>query len=106
VTYVRFALVGEGGTDYALIPPLRRLIISEGALEVSGVAPDFRRLPDPVAPDVPSKLSAAAQLEPGANLLFVHRDADDPDPQPRRQEIEAAREEVGLDRACVAVVPI
>jgi hypothetical protein len=104
--YIHFVFVGEGSTDEGLVPHLEDLCIEAGADEVSGIAPDFSRLPRKVGKDVASKVAAALVLEPAANLLFVHRDADSRDPEPRHKEINNAVSELRVDVPYVAVVPV
>ncbi|MEW5930701.1 MAG: hypothetical protein AB1941_24840 [Gemmatimonadota bacterium] len=103
---IHFVLVGEGTSDDGLIPHLETLCIHLGADEVTGTAIDFRRLDQPVGHSLQAKLGAAVQLEPAANLFFLHRDADSPDPAPRRAEIVDAVGAVGLPQAWVAIVPV
>jgi hypothetical protein len=45
-------------------------------------------------------------LEPGANLIIIHRDSDARDPEARYAEIAAAVASVGLTTPWVAVVPV
>lgn len=109
MTYVHFVLVCEGTSDEALVEHLEKLLIWAGASEVSGVAFDPGRLPEAISRNVVAKLDAAVRLEPGANLIFVHRDADDGDPTPRLTEIQAAIAESAEQlqgRPCIAVVPV
>src|SRR4028119_872308 len=103
---IYFLFIGEGSSDEALVPHLEDICIRAGADEVSGVAPDFARLGRKVGHDVASKLEAALLLEPTANLLFVHRDADSRDPEPRREEIERAIERHAIQVSHVCVVPV
>lgn len=102
---LRFLLVSEGSSDEGLVPHLQALCLSAGASEVSGVAPDYGLLPDFVSRDVRSRLAAGLRLEPNVDLVFVHRDADARDAEPRYVEIRAAAEAVGVP-IWVAVVPI
>ena len=103
---VHFVFIGEGSSDEGGIPHLESLCIEAGAIEVTGVAPDFRRLPDSVGHDVEAKLRAALSLEPEANLVFVHRDADARVGSARYTEIEAAVAACGCVQPVVCVVPI
>lgn len=103
---IHFVLIGEGVSDDGLVPHLENLCIDLGADEVTGIAIDFRRLDQPVGHSVDAKLSAAVQLEPEANLFFIHRDADDPDPGPRYTEISHAVGVVGLSAQWVGLVPV
>lgn len=104
--YVQFVLVCEGPTDIPLQEHIRKLLVWVGAGEVVGAAPNFKRLRGFSGHDVESKLRAAIQLEPGANLIIIHRDSDSRDPEPRHDEIEAAVRSIGVTRETVAVVPV
>jgi len=103
---IHFGFVGEGTSDDGLIPHLENLCIALGADEVTGTAIDFQRLDKRVGHTVKGKLTAALQLEPNANLWFIHRDADSRDPQVRYDEISAAAIECELSREWVAIVPV
>ncbi|HEY0511655.1 MAG TPA: hypothetical protein VGH73_07115 [Thermoanaerobaculia bacterium] len=103
---IHFVLVGEGPSDEGLIPHLENLCIELGATEVTGTAPDFQRLESPIRKTVIDKLQAALQLEPTANLFFVHRDADSKNPVPRYTEISTAAGICDLKASWVAVVPV
>ena len=103
---IHFILVGEGTSDDGLIPHLENLCIDLGADEVTGTGVDFRRLDQPVGHSLEAKLGAAVQLEPEANLFFVHRDADSPDPAPRYAEIASAVAAVEVAQEWVALVPV
>lgn len=105
MTWVRFVLVGEGNLEGALVDHLERLLIWVGASEVSGVWPDLSRVRG-VGADVASKIRAAQILEPGANLIFVHRDADSRDATNRRTEILDALTQAAPAMRSVPVVPI
>jgi hypothetical protein len=104
--YVHFVFIGEGPSDDGIIPHLESLCIDAGADEVTGVAPDFRRLPGSVGRSVDAKLRAGLILEPEANLVFVHRDADGRDGSARYTEITAAAAGCDSTRPVVCVVPI
>lgn len=103
---VHFVLIGEGSSDESLIPHLENLCIDCGADEVTGIAPDLRRLPYPVGHSVEEKLRTILRLEPAANLIFIHRDADSRDAQPRQVEIAQAVNACKLDKVWVAIVPV
>jgi hypothetical protein len=103
---IHFVLVGEGSSDDGLIPHLENLCILLGADEVTGTTIDFGRIDQPVGHTVKAKLRAAIQLEPGANLFVLHRDADSTDPTSRFVEIRSAVEATGLAVEHVALVPI
>lgn len=103
---VHFLFVGEGPTDNGLVPHLEALCVKAGAIEASSVIPDFRRLPANVGHAVCDKVEAALTLEPGANLIFVHRDADSRDAEPRREEITMQLARVANAPTHVPVVPV
>jgi hypothetical protein len=103
---IHFVLVAEGGSDEGLIGPLENLCIDCGATEVTGTAPDFGRLRHSVGHAVLDKVRAAVELEPSANLFFIHRDADSPDPAPRYLEIAEVVASASLGEAWVLVVPV
>lgn len=103
---VHFVLVGEGTTDDGLVPHLENLCIDLGADEVTGTTIDFRRLDQPVGHSVNAKLRAAVQLEPDANLIFIHRDADSSDSAQRYTEIATAVGAVALSQEWVGLVPV
>jgi hypothetical protein len=98
---VRFLLVGEGATDLRLAPILQSVCVVCGAAEASGIAPDLGRLPTRVGKTVRAQVEAALSLEPDANVVFVHRDADDRSSDKRRAEIDK-----GVSGIPVPVVPI
>lgn len=103
---IHFVLAGEGPSDDGLIPHLETLCIELGASEVTGTALDFQRLERPIRRTVLAKLQAALQLEPTANLFFIHRDADRQDPTPRYDEIRDAVGRCGLAKPYVPLVPV
>lgn len=103
---VRFLFVGEGSSDNALTDHLERCCILAGADEASSVAPDLSRLPKHIGHTVTAKLRAALQLEPAVDFVFLHRDADSRDPEPRHDEIYRAVQEVAATPSYVAIVPV
>lgn len=103
---IRFVLISEGSTEHGLVPHLTQLCIAVGADEVSGVVPAFERLRVPVRHDLVLRLQAVRQLEPTANLCFVHRDADGDDAAPRHHEIEQAVKQSATPQMHIALVPI
>lgn len=102
---IHFVLISEGSSDNGLVDHLERLCIAYGAEEATGSPLDFRRLPT-VERTVAGKLRAAIQLEPNANLIFIHRDADSRDATRRYAEISEAVEDCALLTEWVAVVPV
>jgi hypothetical protein len=97
--------VGEGPSDEALVERIEELCLRAGADEVAGVAPDLRRH-SRKSSTVSEKIAHVLQLEPDANLVFAHRDADTQDPAPRRSEVTEAFRGVGVEQPHVAVVPV
>jgi hypothetical protein len=100
---VVFVLVCEGTSDAGLVPHLRDLCVRCGATEAIGSAPDMTRLRNPPE-GLRDRLTAALDLEPSANLVFAHRDADEPTEDRRIAEIETASQ--GLRARTVPVVPV
>ncbi len=100
---VHFVLVCEGLSDAGLLEHLRDLCVECGADEATGSAPDLARLPRPPS-NLAGRIRAALALEPSANLLFVHRDADSPDETMRVEEITRASQ--GLQVRFVPVIPV
>lgn len=106
VVYIRFLFVGEGPFDEHLVTHLRRCCILAGADEAEDVTVPSSRLEDRIGRTVANKLRYALEVEPNVNLIFVHRDADSLDPEPRYEEIREAIQAVGHVPVYVAVVPI
>jgi hypothetical protein len=102
---VYFVLVAEGSSDRGIVRHIETLCIDAGAEEVSGIAPDFSRLPG-IGNSLRDKLHAAVELEPSANPIFIHRDADSRDHRPRHDEIRNAVQDNEVRRPSVAVVPV
>jgi len=98
--------VGEGTIDDGLIRPLEKLCILCGSDEASGTAVDWQLLSEKPPRAVAERVRAARKIEPTANLVFVHRDADAPDPEPRLEEIREALETLELTIPGVPVVPV
>jgi hypothetical protein len=101
---VRFVLVCEGASDSGLAVHLQILCVECGASEAIGTAPDFSLLPNPPGHDVKSRITAALRLDPAANLVFVHRDADGRTERRRLREITGASET--FDVPIIPVIPI
>lgn len=101
-----FVFVGEGSTDSALVSHLEDLCVLCGAGEATGIAPDLGRLREKVGRTVGAQVEAAVALEPNANLIFVHRDADSADSEPRYREIDTAFEDLDVVQRGVPVVPV
>jgi hypothetical protein len=103
---LHFILVSEGSSDENIIPHLRNLLVSCGAQEASGTAPDYGRLPTAVSRDIESKIRAALTLEKNVDLLFIHRDADGPNSEPRREEISLGVSVANYNGKWIALVPV
>lgn len=103
---VHFLLVCEGASDGALVPHLRSLLVDCGAREATGTAPDFGQLGQRVSRDIGTRVRVALQLEGHVDLLFVHRDADSPDPERRYDEISRGLAQAGYANAWIGVVPV
>ncbi len=102
---IRAVYVTEGSSDTKLKKPLEALLISAGAENAVVRCPDLARLPRPPGRRLVDKIAMSLKLEPDANLLFVHRDADGPDPKRRYQEIEHAITQLNAP-PLVCVVPV
>jgi hypothetical protein len=103
---VHFVFIGEGSSDSKLVSHLENLCIELGVDEVTGIAADFARLPNPPGKTLESQLQLARHLEPTANLFFLHRDADSRNAETRYQEITKAVQVGRFDQAWTAVVPV
>jgi len=103
---IRFALVTEGSSDRGLVAHLEDLCVRAGAVEVEGVAPDLAALPEPPGKKVADQVRAALQLVPGAQLVFVHRDADHADDVLAQRDIAGGIAKVEGCPPHVPVVPI
>ena len=106
--YLRFTLVSEGTTDENLVPILEWAIREQGVPVAQGYFARWHLLPKKPT-TVAEKIVAGLELQE-CDILFVHRDADSLDPNPRRQEIQNAVNEVSvsgqLTIPSVLVVPI
>lgn len=96
---LQFALIREGTSDDGLIPHIRDLLVRAGAPAVFGAARQYKGSTKERLQQVLSEPST-----PG--LIFVHRDADAADPEPRHEEIANAAIELSCSEKVVAVVPV
>lgn len=103
---VRFLLVSEGSSERPLVAHLEVLCVRAGADVATGVAPDLSRLHPPPGRRLDQKLAAALRLEPDADLVFVHRDADRAGREARVGEIEDAVTAAAISTATVPVIPV
>ena len=103
-----FTLLADGPSDAALIPILRWSLRQHMQLTtIQSEWADLRRLPNPPR-DLPGRILEALKLYP-CDVLFVHRDAENQNPDLRYREIEEAMERVAAEigRKCyVCVVPV
>lgn len=95
---ITFAFLREGTSDDGLLPHLRELVVRAGAAAAIGSSRDYKGSTE--------ERLRRVQAE-GANLhiVFVHRDADSADGEPRREEVRQAAASVGLP-AVISVVPV
>lgn len=104
--FIRFLFIGEGPFDEHLVPHLRRCCVFAGAAEAEGVTIPWSRIGDRIGRSVAAKVEFGLGSEPSVNLLFIHRDADSQDPEPRHEEIREAVETASSTVPYVAVVPV
>lgn len=103
---IRFAFIGEGASDTALVVPLRKLCSQCGIDDAIEVSLDWTQLGTEVGHSIQKRVRAVLSQIPDIDLLFIHRDADARDPTARYSEIAEAMESLGVSRPYVAVVPI
>ena len=103
---INIMFVCEGGTDSALLQHLEALCVRSGADEVTGIYPDLGLLPQRVGKSISEKVRAALQLEPNIDIIFIHRDSDSSDPEPRYREINREMHKVGSGHNYVSVIPV
>lgn len=96
---VQFALLCEGTSDAALVAVLRRLLLEAGADSAIGEA-------IPLTGTIRRKFEHLIAGGKPPQLVFVHRDSDTRDPEPRYDEIRHGAEEAGWSGPVVCVVPI
>lgn len=96
---VKFVLLCEGTSDSPLVDVLRSLLVQAGASAASGE-------PIPITGTVESKVRNLLASKPEVDLVFVHRDADSRDPEPRYQEIQSGVADGGWTKDLVCVVPV
>ena len=102
---VRFVLLSEGTSEEPLVPHLETLCLLAGADEAAGSFPRLDMLPNPGGRTVAEKLVTARNLEPTADLFFVHRDANSAGREARLAEIASAFDETGPQLPWVGVIP-
>ena len=96
---MKLMLVCEGSSDAALLPHIRDLVAGHTQADFES---DFwyqgRRLAD--------KIRNGFNRLGECDLLFVHRDADNDDPEERYREIADAVRDVGYGGPWVGIVPV
>lgn len=98
-----YTLTGEGSSDRRLMRPIDWLIARTTEEPFRGQWADPRALRAP-GRALDAKIPAVLEEFP-CDVLFVHRDADGPDYEPRVQEIATAIEAVG-GHTHVKVIPV
>lgn len=103
---INFLYICEGSSDSSLIDHIKSTLIECGADEADGECPDFSIFPKPVGRDVKSKVDAALKYRPGANCIFIHRDADNAGVDVRKEEILNATKHINKNIKVVPIIPI
>ena len=96
---VRFLLICEGSSDTALVLHIQRLLIHCGASEADGTASYRGR-------SISEKIRLGLQQYGAADLLFIHRDADNAGADARYTEIERGVSGAGYRGDWVGIVPV
>jgi hypothetical protein len=103
---VSFILIAEGSSDLRLVEHIERILIEEGFEEARGEAPDLGRFQQPIGTTVKEKLQAVVKYFPSAEIVFIHRDADNAGVEARRGEIMAAALGVISMDKIVPIIPV
>ncbi|HHQ4575230.1 TPA: hypothetical protein ACSPZW_001751 [Aeromonas hydrophila] len=101
---INFILICEGSSDSSLVEHLESLLIECGATEVSGDCPDLSRLPNPPGKVVRDMVNAAIKLNPIADIIFIHRDADNAGIEDRLNEIVEHTAHI-VDKKIIPIIP-
>ena len=97
---MNFLLVCDGKSDTLLVNHIQLLLIECGYTEPNGDAWYL-------AGRLTKKVRHALESSGGVDLLFVHRDAENPrNTEARYREIQTAITKVGYCGPCVAIVPV
>jgi hypothetical protein len=96
---MQYTLLAEGSTDEVLLPLLDWTLRSQGALQFNG---EFAM---PKTKGLAGRIKQTLEDYP-CDLLFVHRDADSRQADPRYEEIHKALAELDRPTPAVCVVPI
>ncbi|UYG07542.1 hypothetical protein [Halomonas sp. M4R1S46] len=101
---INFILTCEGTSDANLVEHLKNLLIQRGADEVSGQHADLSILRKPPGGSVREKLNAINELYPEANVVFIHRDADNQGAEERANEIKEQSE--NFPKTTIPLIPV
>jgi hypothetical protein len=103
-----FTLLSDGPSDRALVPIIRWTLRQQAGADCTfnGGWADLRRL-RLVPRELHARLETAVDLYP-CDILFIHRDAEAPEPQSRFEEITRALDKARLPEhvSNIAVVPV
>lgn len=106
MTLLTYTLVADGPSDRCLLPIINWTIAnapSHEELSIDSQFADFRDAPE-TPQSLTEKIRRAVQEYP-CDVLFVHRDAEREEPARRRDEIEQAAREAGVNTV-VCIVPV
>ena len=102
---IRVLFLGEGSSDNGLITHIESVAVSIG-IDVLVSAPELARLPRPPGHSVAAKLTAVRDMGGIYELVVIHRDSDNVQPQERRNEVAQAIESCMPHVEHIAVVPV
>lgn len=97
--------LADGSSDEPLGDHLEYLCAIRNVV-IQITTPDLRMLPNPPGLRIADRLTAVIGLDVDPDIIFVHRDAENQDPNLRYKEIQDAIDRVGSDLPTVAVVPV
>lgn len=106
MTLLTYTLVADGPSDRCLLPLINWTLANAPSLEGLSIDAQFADFRD--APETPQSLAERirrAVQEYPCDVLFVHRDAEREEPSRRRDEIEHAAREAGVEPV-VCIVPV
>jgi len=106
VRELRAALLAEGSSDRGLIGVLERVCVSKGIKKIHIDWGDERLAPFDLGRALTPRIQKLLEVDPGYDLLFVHRDADSEDAHARYSEIRLACANQATCPPHVCVVPI
>ncbi|WP_157741981.1 hypothetical protein [Pseudomonas sp. NS1(2017)] len=89
-----------------LVEHIQNILIDEGFSEVSGEIPDLGLFSPPIGRSVKDKLVALVKHYPHADVIFVHRDADNVGSDIRETEIFQAAQGVVEFNRIISVIPV